>query len=840
MVVAAPPELRLEATPVSAPPVPQIPKSLPAPPAMTDPRGGADNVHWINPIANSGGVGYDGQSTSLDKHEPGQMAILAADGDGAASALQDHLTEAQRVLARSHAQAAGLVAECQRAVQAEADGLRAENCKLRALAVRLTAAQDGKAIAPGLGEPEPILPGTPDRQVEQLAPPTRRTSNAWGGNESIRELVVEAAVRDADAQPGVSDGDTVVHFLKPAVDVRCQSVTSASESLEPIADSWPAPLRRSSHRAPIGHNDSKRQESGFRSRASGFEFVPLDIWIQQEKKSAFVKVRTGFVTLEDLHTYRSSMFDAQEVTTIAPTGGERFWIVHPSATSRTIWDFVSLALVLYDMLFVPMMLFSLPNNYFFRAVAWITRIFWTLDIPATITTGYITSNGSIELRPWMIWRHYYQSWFTLDIFVVAVDWMELVVGEDFLRASGFGKASRIIRVVRLARLLRLVRMREVISSITEHVSSERMLVILDIVKITVAILGMAHVIGCIWYCISDLSDGDGRWVVEYEFVDEAVAAQYLMSLHWSLSQFAGGMDEITAMNIPERIFAIMVFVIAFLVASAFVSSLTSSMTQLYIISSSSTQQLSVLRRYLSQNGISQRLSMRVVRNAQHALQESKDFMQEDGVEILEIVSDPLRMEVHFEQYRDFLSVHPFFKSYVDKCPQVMRRVCHLAVAYCMYSAGDVIFNLGENPSQPQMYFVVRGTLQYVSHCGEVTDIGAGQWVAEASLWTRWIHMGVLTATSDCRLCRLDSLAFQDIVGHFEHVDFCPAQYAREFLYHLNHTDVEISDLWFKLPEDTSEQTRSKFAERAKTRASSIMNVAAAKRPFGSRLSFSKT
>merc|ERR1711972_333280 len=55
-----------------------------------------------------------------------------------------------------------------------------------------------------------------------------------------------------------------------------------------------------------------------------------------------------------------------------------------------------------------------------------------------------------------------------------------------------------------------------------------------------------------------------------------------------------------------------------------------------------------------------------------------------------------------------------------------------------------------------MYFVCSGALQYVSIGGTVTIVQAVQWISEATLWTPWMHMGVLTATSECRLVTLDA------------------------------------------------------------------------------------
>merc|ERR1719450_1057199 len=139
------------------------------------------------------------------------------------------------------------------------------------------------------------------------------------------------------------------------------------------------------------------------------------------------------------------------------------------------------------------------------------------------------------------------------------------------------------------------------------------------------------------------------------------------------------MDEVTPKSLGEHVFAVIVYLTAFWSGAVFVSILTSSMTQWYIIGSQQAQQLTVLRRYLSQNGISKKLALRVQRNAKHALAEQQKHMPESAVCLIKQVSEPLRVELHFEMYNPMLSVHPFFARYVEECPHVVRKVCHTAM-----------------------------------------------------------------------------------------------------------------------------------------------------------------
>merc|ERR1719456_1741114 len=92
-----------------------------------------------------------------------------------------------------------------------------------------------------------------------------------------------------------------------------------------------------------------------------------------------------------------------------------------------------------------------------------------------------------------------------------------------------------------------------------------------------------------------------------------------MSLRWALSQFAGGMDEVTPTNIEENVYALIIFFAAYWCGAIFLSILTSSMTEFCLQGTQQRQKLTSLRHYLSVNGISNKLTVRVNRNASHAI-----------------------------------------------------------------------------------------------------------------------------------------------------------------------------------------------------------------------------
>jgi len=232
---------------------------------------------------------------------------------------------------------------------------------------------------------------------------------------------------------------------------------------------------------------------------------------------------------------------------------------------------------------------------------------------------------------------------------------------------------------------------------------------------------------------------------------------------------------------------------AFILATVFVGRLTSSMTQLHMLSRKDMEKFQVLKRYLQKNEISAALSMRVMHNAQHALMETSRFMEEGHVELLGLISQPLRVELHFELYAPVFEVHPFFRCFTDACPQVMKKICHKATSQLLVSNGDVLFMPGEVPSPPRMLIICSGQLSFHSVTGAVAYVQAGQWISEAVLWSTWTHQGMLKATSDCRLVVLDASIFHNLTDTFDY-DFDMRKYARAFVECLNTGAIDTSDL----------------------------------------------
>lgn len=467
--------------------------------------------------------------------------------------------------------------------------------------------------------------------------------------------------------------------------------------------------------------------------------------------------------------------------------------LNPHAAGRIQWDLIGFLLIIYDVVMVPMLFFDFQKLTAMDVVEWFSRIYWSVDIILNFCTGYVGDEGEVVKVFKLVAYRYARSWLILDIAVVLLVWMEVTT--DGLRHASVIKGLRgsrgTLRILRAVRLLRLLRMETksqyLLRSLSFLVRSEGLMIVLGIVKIMCILGVLMHIIACFWYAVGvmGVEDSNTGWLVTNELQTASLGYKYVTSFHWSLAQFTGS-DSVEPQSHIERTFAVMTLFPAFVISASVVSSITTSMTQLQILSAHSSRQLTQLHRYLQDHGISAHLATRVQRNAQHFIHEQKRNTPETSVELLKVLSQPLRVELAYEVHGPVLQWHPFFRLYNRMSPAGLRQVCHAAVQRLFLAKDDVLFHDGEMPAQPRMFFLLTGELQYKRRGKSIEFVEAGEWISEPVLWTlSWVHHGSMSASTECNLLCLIAEAFQQITKQFmTGPQFQPGLYANLYVQSL--------------------------------------------------------
>lgn len=243
-------------------------------------------------------------------------------------------------------------------------------------------------------------------------------------------------------------------------------------------------------------------------------------------------------------------------------------------------------------------------------------------------------------------------------------------------------------------------------------------------------------------------------------------------------------------------FFVFLLLFGFVVCSAFVGTLTTTMTRLQHLARQRHALFATLARYLVEKSISKDLAVRINRNAHFALAEKKLRIQEEDVELVQLISENLRAELHYEIHSPALTEYPFLRLFNMARPTAIQTICHTAISVTKLSEGDAVFSEMEVPTKPKMFFCVFGALRYYSVHYKVDEVvHVKHWVAEPVLWTTWTHRGTLRARHDSQVLRVDATLFAEIMMAVQ-MTAVMRGYAHRFVKILNDSETSeaITDL----------------------------------------------
>lgn len=541
-------------------------------------------------------------------------------------------------------------------------------------------------------------------------------------------------------------------------------------------------------------------ESGWETNSNGSDvteflrgtFKMLKVWSEQETRNpraAAAKNRDRGYTKDE----GTPAIEEDVVHSFCDRCLHRITI-SPSSIKHMIWELLGVIFIFFDLIWCPLQFLDPPTTDFSEVASWVIRIYWSLNIFVNFLTGYLDNKGVQVMTIPHIARRYLKNWLLFDIAVVFIDWVEVGMEEDTDDGSTIS-ANKAASMLVMFRLLRVVRLRK-FRQLVKDIRSESVNLLLTFVKIILVMLSVTHVIACVWYGIGLYGSYQTGWVKFQRIEDEPLAEKYAWSFHCVMALLSGE-HVVMPRSLMERVFCTLLLFMALLIGAWFVSSITTAMTRLHIMASQKSSQFSALKRYLTDNKISRELSVKVQRNAHYALSEQKRNAVESSIDLLMIISDPLRSELHYEVYSPMLTMHPFFKCYADTQKVALRKICHNGISRLTFGVGDPVFNEGEAPAVPRFYMVQGGKLVYSQedHCLQYqqTQVHKSDWLSEAVLWTEWSHLGTLKATTDVQMLTLEAVKFQNIANKFPSIEV--RRYAHEFVENLCQTHIfELTDV----------------------------------------------
>lgn len=571
--------------------------------------------------------------------------------------------------------------------------------------------------------------------------------------------------------------------------------------------------------------DESCDEEDHEHRSSNHLMVPLAIWqpMMEDRYSETTR-KTGLAGSLTREMDNLSEL-GEEVVKTFPSFGEKEgtkrafmdnFVGHPSSTFNFILNIVSMICISYDLVIIPLGVFSLEAWMFFDVMHAMTTVFWTVDFVRHFFKGHY-SQGDVVMSFRRVAIRYLKTWAIFDTCLVCGDWAEWILRfqERAQINSGGSRLLRLLRSARSVRLLRGVKTGPILKMIEDRINSEVCGTIWNMVKLLLLIICACHLMACAWFWIGGVYDASvPNWRAEYldtHPFGNTFLWQYTSSFHWAITQFTPASIKVQPENSVERIFAICCLLWAFVSMSTFISGLTSAVMQLRQLSEVKDRQFWLLRAYLMEGSVPTKLSVRITNYCQHAWAMRGKRSQEKSVELLHLLSSSLRMELKVALFAPRLTHHAFFMLIQITAPSTIRSTCDTAVTQCEVTQGDDLFMSGEDALH--MFFTQRSEMSYKIRANKLEGelITSTDWVCEACLWTHWVYRGTLTAVCDSLATAVESVSFGKILTLSPEARPEAMAYAKSFINGINreppwklndlYTSSLIEGLWFRLMRD---------------------------------------
>lgn len=491
----------------------------------------------------------------------------------------------------------------------------------------------------------------------------------------------------------------------------------------------------------------------------------------------------------------------------------------PLSNFQYCHNFTNLLFMLWDLVTIPLegVGLAVETANFWDIIAFITTVWWTLDMLLNFGRGYLLRSGVVEMRFNKTAKKYLQSWFLVDLILVWLDWTVIIVSfTNFVSFFGMVRSVKLLRITRMVRLFRLVRLVRIVRRVpqlphmlTRFVDRSTYHTSLTVGAWIVALVLVNHLIACFWYGLGSNLAGLPTWVQvatdAYMLnADEQPGTLYLYvtSLHWAFTMFTPASMEVVPENSYERVFTICTILVAIVCFSSFLSSISAAVALYRRNCREQQQQRHDLIRFLQQNEISFTLSARIqaYMKKQVARYTNVHRIHLTDVLLLQQLPMTLKEELANETFEPIISSHPLLAAMGDVSHDCIAAICQTAITQqSVLPMRDVYLSGGECQA---MYFVVAGQMHYFEdakskhvNANEHAIVAAGSWACEWALLLVWKHHGQMaTMAMPCELALLNAAVFQDVLQQWPNVKNVCREYAVAFTADQHANCRSCSDL----------------------------------------------
>jgi len=378
------------------------------------------------------------------------------------------------------------------------------------------------------------------------------------------------------------------------------------------------------------------------------------------------------------------------------------WLIKAHDERIQRWDMLGLVAVVYTAVVTPFDVSFLEPKI--DAVFFLNRtidcyfivdmIFQFFLMPQDKLGRYIKNQKKVAML-------YLRSWFVIDfVSVLPFDIVGMVANSDDVSQL---KVLRVIRVLRLIKPLRIMRVNRVFRRWENMYSINYS--VFGLYCYIVFVFMSTHWFGCFYHLVAYVENGSNSWVIANTYVNDLPVGTfdvYIFSVHWATQTISSiGYGDVGPQTTAERTFVTFMMLVAGVIFAFALGEICGAVTSLSQKESYYQRTIDDFNKFAEEVSLSQetRKLVRIFFKHKH----SHNTLKEDEVvEIMDKLTDHLRMEVALFIHTDWIKEVPFFQG----CDETF--IVYLAVSMVIrtFTPKEAIYMPGDEADS--MYVVKSG------------------------------------------------------------------------------------------------------------------------------------
>jgi CRP-like cAMP-binding protein len=445
-------------------------------------------------------------------------------------------------------------------------------------------------------------------------------------------------------------------------------------------------------------------------------------------------------------------------------------VIMPFSRFRRTWDIVTLILVLYTAIWLPIVICFLDGSQTpTRVIDVFTDIIFLIDVGINFHTAFITKDAVLEIDKKTIRRHYLTSWFPVDA-VGSIPWEIITL---FGEAAGFsasdGQGLQIIKILKTPKLLRLGRLFKFLARFEGAANIGRILILMFLFIL------LLHWLACGFFLVSDFNSEQGTgntWLDTDRFIDATIPSKYARSYYIVIMMIMG--DNIEPTHDSETVFAIIVGILGSCVNAIIFANVANLTAQLNSNSAQHQRRMDSVTQAMRKLHIEPSTARRIRNYYEYVWVRHRDHQ---GDQFIRTLPQQLRQRTSCMMHEGRIRSCPLFsnldKKFIAALSTTLLPEVYLPAEFIVFT-GFV---------SRAMYFIARGRVNIIRRGknGQTLTDECVDYFDEMGLFTEKSHSLHARSITHTDLYKLERVYFERMVKDFPTAGWAVATAAKKNL-----------------------------------------------------------